>query len=127
MITIAAVTVRDAGTARVLSTVEGFFDTSDRFFATRKLQEPQRGLEARVRGYLATGGGENLVVRVLKEGGSSVELEIEGTSYPVFDWGSTKRRVLSVVQCLRDRDMSVEVNSIGKHHKVVGPIRIAGG
>jgi hypothetical protein len=127
VITIATVTVRDAETSRVLSTVEEFFDSSNKFFASRQLEEPQWGLVTSVRGYVATGGGETLAVRVISDGESSVGLEIEGNSYPLFDWGSTKRRVLSVVQCLRDRDMSVEVNSIEKHHKVVGPIRIVGG
>jgi len=75
---------------------------------------------------LATGDGETLMVRVVSDGESSVNLEIVGTSYLMYDWGATKRRVLSVAQCLRDRDMPVEVNSMIRVHKVVGPIRTVG-
>ena len=126
LITIATVGVRDAGPVQVLSTIQEFFTVSRRFPASRDLEPPHRGLEASVRGYLATGGGETLTVRVISDGQWSTDLEIKGTSYPLFDWGRTDRRVRSVVQCLRDRHLSVEVISIIKHHKLGGPIRIVG-
>ena len=66
------------------------------------------------------------LVRVISDRESSAEFEITGTSYPLFDWGRTDRRVRSVVQCLRDQDLSVEVNSIIKRHKLGGSIRIIG-
>jgi thiamine pyrophosphokinase len=127
LITIATVSVEDVGTAHVLSTVQQLFNASKKFRASRELDPPQQGIEARVRGgYLATGGGETLLVRVISDGEDSTKLEIRGTSYPLFDFGATGRRVRSVVQYLRDRDMSVEVNSMTKHHKLGGPIRIVG-
>ena len=127
MITTAPVVVEGDGAARILSTVEALFSSNRRFFNWYRLEPPDQGWGCSVRGYFLTGGGETIEVRVKSESVISTELEIKGKSYPLFDWGSTERHVLQVVQSLRDGNMPVEMHSLEKDHSLGGPFRIFGG
>jgi hypothetical protein len=118
------VTVKDVSGERILSTVGTLLESNGRFFNSYSLEEPERGLGAMVRGFARTDGGEAIVVRIRSESTIQTELEIEGTSYPLFDWGSTKGHVMLIIQYLQERHPSVELNSLIKEHRRVGPLRI---
>jgi len=126
LITTVVATVKGVGADQITSLVEAFFESNPHFFACHRLEPPEQGLKANVKGYRKTGGGETIVARIKSAAPSATELEIKGMSYPLFDWGSTKKSVMLVVQCLREEYPSLEVSALTKEHKVVGPIRIVG-
>lgn len=121
-----AATAKGACAERLLSAVEALFESNHRFSNCHRLEEPEQGVGAEVMSYLLSGGNETIVVRIKSESATSTELEIKGMCYPLFDWGSTKRRVMLVLQFLREGRLSVEMNSLTKEHKMVGPFRITG-